>query len=107
MTNLLTYSRPIKAVPETNLWRGRLDFISVKRVATQIADEIYEDYPWSGNVKYPYESGDQEIPISDLRGVLERENKSVFEISSLEEWVAKGAVAWTPSSAGGIPSQPF
>ncbi|KAI8952323.1 hypothetical protein F4801DRAFT_599996 [Xylaria longipes] len=89
MTNLLTYSRLMKAVPDTNLWRGWLDFISVKRVAMQIADEVYEDYSWPGNVKYLYESGDQEIPISDLRGVLEREQESVFETLSLEEWVTK------------------
>jgi hybrid polyketide synthase/nonribosomal peptide synthetase ACE1 len=89
MMNLLTYSRLMKAVPDTNLWRGWLDFIDVKRVAMQIADEVYEDYSWPGNVKYLYESGDHEIPISDLKGVLEREQGSVFETLALEEWVAK------------------
>ncbi|GAP90879.1 putative hybrid NRPS PKS [Rosellinia necatrix] len=89
MMNLLTYSRLIRAVPDTNLWRGWLDFVSVKRVAMQIADEVYEDYSWPGNVKYLYESGDQEIPIADLRGVLEREQEYMFEVLSLEEWVTK------------------
>lgn len=89
MTNLLTYSRLLKAVPDTNLWRGWLDFVAVKRVAMQIADEVYEDYSWPGNVKYLYESGDQEIPISDLKGVLEREQGAVFETLALGEWVKR------------------
>ncbi|KAI1170868.1 putative hybrid NRPS/PKS enzyme [Nemania sp. FL0916] len=92
MTNLLTFSRLMKAVPDTNLWRGWLDFVAVKRVAMQIADEVYEDYSWPGNVKYLYESGDHEIPISDLKGVLEREQGEVFETLALEDWVARALI---------------
>ncbi|KAI9848698.1 MAG: putative Hybrid PKS-NRPS biosynthetic cluster [Sclerophora amabilis] len=89
MSNLLQYSRSLKAVPDTGTWKGWLDFVSVDRVAMQIADEVYEDCPWPGGIKYLFESGDQEIPLSDLRGVLEREKGMVFEKLMMEEWVAR------------------
>ncbi|KAI1505453.1 putative hybrid NRPS/PKS enzyme [Biscogniauxia marginata] len=89
MTNLLHYSRTLRAIPDTKLWRGWLDFVSVDAVAMQIADEVYEDYSWPGNVKYLYESGDHEISLSDLKGVLEREIGSRFEKVSLDEWVSR------------------
>ncbi|KAI5928470.1 PKS-NRPS hybrid [Camillea tinctor] len=89
MTNLLHYSRNMRAIPNTSLWRGWLDFVSVDAVAMQISDEVYEDYSWPGNVKYLYESGDQEISLSDLKGVLERETGTRFETISLEEWVSR------------------
>ncbi|RDL33251.1 putative hybrid nrps pks [Venustampulla echinocandica] len=90
MTNLLHYSRTIKAVPDTSLWRGYIDLVSVGRVAMDIANQVYEDYSWPGNVKYLYESGEQEILLSDIRGVLERATGgSKIETVRMEEWVSR------------------
>ena len=89
MSNLLRYSRSLKAVPDTDAWKGWLDFISVDRVAMQIADEVYEDCPWPGGIKYLFESGDREIPLSDLKAVLEREKGMVFEKLTVEDWVTR------------------
>ncbi|KAF9886948.1 hypothetical protein FE257_010689 [Aspergillus nanangensis] len=89
MTNLLQYSRALKAIPNADKWAGSLDFISADRVAMHIADEVYEDCSWPGSVKYLYESGEREIPLSDLQGVLERETGDVFEKVDMHEWVSR------------------
>ncbi|KAL5355551.1 hypothetical protein BJX96DRAFT_170776 [Aspergillus floccosus] len=89
MSNLLQYSRSMKAIPTTENWSGVLDFISADRVAMQIADEVYEDCSWPGSVKYLYESGEREIPLSDLKGVLERESDEEFEMLAMEGWVSR------------------
>ncbi|KAE8389105.1 hypothetical protein BDV23DRAFT_184809 [Aspergillus alliaceus] len=78
-----------EAIPTTENWSGVLDFISADRVAMQIADEVYEDCSWPGSVKYLYESGEREIPLSDLKGVLERESNEEFEMLAMEEWVSR------------------
>ncbi|KAI0185009.1 putative hybrid NRPS/PKS enzyme [Xylaria flabelliformis] len=89
MQNLVQFSRKIAAVPETGSWRGWLDFISVDRAAMQIVDEVYEDYSWPGHVKFLYESGEKVVALSDMKGLLERENKSVVKTVPMEEWVSK------------------
>ncbi|KAI1819734.1 PKS-NRPS hybrid [Xylaria intraflava] len=89
MENLIQFSRKIAAIPDTSSWRGWLDFISVDRAAMQIVDEVYEDYSWPGHVKYLYESGEQVVALSDMKGVLERENGSPIETVSMEEWVTR------------------
>ncbi|KAK2030524.1 PKS-NRPS hybrid [Colletotrichum zoysiae] len=89
MTNLLRFAKEIKAVPDTAAWKGWLDFVSVESAAMQIVDEVYEDYSWPGNVKYLYESGEEVIPLADLRGVLGRETRSKVEELPMEEWAAR------------------
>ncbi|KAJ2990480.1 hypothetical protein NUW58_g2929 [Xylaria curta] len=89
MENLIQFSRKIAAIPDTSSWSGWLDFISVDRAAMQIVDEVYEDYSWPGHVKYLYESGEQVVALSDMKGVLERESGSIIETVSMEEWVSK------------------
>ncbi|TWU72717.1 putative nrps-t1pks biosynthetic cluster [Metarhizium rileyi] len=89
MGNLVQYSRKIAAIPDTSSWRGSLDFISVDRAAMQIVDEVYEDYSWPGNVKYLYESGEEVVPLSNMKGFMERENGSVFKALSMKEWVKR------------------
>ncbi|KAK7984741.1 hypothetical protein PG988_002363 [Apiospora saccharicola] len=92
MTSLLRFARLTGAVPDvSDTWSGWLDLVSVERVAAEITDELYEDYSWPGTVKYLYESGDEVIPISDLRGVLERETKSPVEVLAMDEWTARAA----------------
>ncbi|KAI1749216.1 PKS-NRPS hybrid [Xylaria castorea] len=88
MENLVQFSRKIAAVPDTSAWRGWLDFISVDRVVMQIVDEVYEDYSWPGHVKYLYESGEKVVALSDMKGLLERENKIVIKTVPMEEWVS-------------------
>ncbi|KAI1478194.1 putative hybrid NRPS/PKS enzyme [Daldinia eschscholtzii] len=91
MSNMITYSRATGLVPDTSSWSGWIDMISVENVAMQISDQVYEDYSWPGNVKYLFESGEQEILISDMKGVLERENSNGSKIKtvSMEEWVSR------------------
>ncbi|KAI0817254.1 PKS-NRPS hybrid [Xylaria sp. FL0064] len=87
MENMIKFSRKIAAIPDTSAWRGWLDFISVDKAAMQIVDEVYEDYSWPGHVKHLYESGEQVVALSDMKGVLGRESGSVIETVSMEEWV--------------------
>ncbi|KAI0428566.1 PKS-NRPS hybrid [Xylaria sp. FL1042] len=89
MENMIKFSRKIAAIPDTSAWRGWLDFISVDKAAMQIVDEVYEDYSWPGHVKHLYESGEQVVALSDMKGVLGRESGSVIETVSMEEWVSR------------------
>ncbi|KAK8103678.1 uncharacterized protein PG998_010711 [Apiospora kogelbergensis] len=92
MTNLLRFARLTRAIPDvSDTWSGWLDLVAVERVAVEITDELYEDYSWPGTVKYLYESGDEVIPLSDLRGVLERETKAPVEVLDMDEWTARAA----------------
>lgn len=89
MGNLVQFSRKMAAIPNTSLWRGWLDIISVDRAAMQIVDEVYKDYSWPGHVKYLYESGEEVVPLSDLKGVMEREHGSIFKTVLMKEWVER------------------
>ncbi|KAI1463640.1 putative hybrid NRPS/PKS enzyme [Daldinia caldariorum] len=91
MSNMFKYSRANGLVPDTKSWSGWIDMISVESVAMQIADQVYEDYSWPGNVKYLYESGEQEVRISDMKGVLERESSSGLKVKtvSMDEWISR------------------
>ncbi|KAI1800660.1 putative hybrid NRPS/PKS enzyme [Daldinia bambusicola] len=91
MSNMFKYSRATGLVPDTKSWSGWIDMISVESVAMQIADQVYEDYSWPGNVKYLYESGEQEVLISDMKGVLEREGSNGLKVKTapMDEWVSR------------------
>ena len=90
MSNVLAYSRATRLVPDTSSWQGWIDMVSVESVAMEIADQVYEDYSWPGNVKYLFESGEQEIPLSDIKGVLEREDGGWSQVDTvtMKEWVS-------------------
>lgn len=89
MMNLFRYAREVKAVPNMDLWKGWLDMVSVECVAMTILDQVYEDDLSPNGVKFLFESGEREINLSDLKGVLEREMGEKVETVSLDMWVER------------------
>ncbi|GJC80299.1 polyketide synthase-nonribosomal peptide synthetase [Colletotrichum liriopes] len=89
ISNLLHYSRDIKAMADVSSWNGWLDFITVEAAAMQVVDEVYKDYSWPGRVAYLYESGEEIVPLTDLRATLEREAGCEFEVLAMDEWATR------------------
>ncbi|KAF4824807.1 Polyketide synthase-nonribosomal peptide synthetase [Colletotrichum siamense] len=89
ISNLLHYSRDIKAMPDVSSWNGWLDFITVEGAAMQVVDEVYKDYSWPGRVAYLYESGEEIVPLTDLKATLERDTGCEFEVLAMDEWATR------------------
>ncbi|KAI6472412.1 putative Hybrid PKS-NRPS biosynthetic cluster [Pyricularia oryzae] len=89
ISNLMHYSRELRCIPEVCAWNGWLDFVAVETAASEIVDEVYRDFSWPGHVCYLYQSGDDIIPLADLRSTLQREAGCEFEVLKMDEWVAR------------------
>ncbi|KAH9228729.1 hypothetical protein K456DRAFT_1846055 [Colletotrichum gloeosporioides 23] len=89
ISNLLHYSRDIKAMPDVSSWNGWLDFITVEGAAMQVVDEVYKDYSWPGRVAYLYESGEEIVPLTDLKATLEHDTGCEFEVLAMDEWATR------------------
>nr|CAG28798.1 putative polyketide synthase/peptide synthetase [Pyricularia grisea] len=89
ISNLMHYSRELRCIPEVCAWNGWLDFVAVETAASEIVDEVYRDFSWPGHVCYLYQSGDEIIPLPDLRSTLQREAGCEFEVLKMDEWVAR------------------
>lgn len=90
LQNLLKYSRMMKAVPVSENLRGALDLISVEHVTEGIVEEVTENCPEAeGMVRYTHQTGDVELPISGMKGFLEREMGEVIETLPIGEWALK------------------
>ena len=95
MSNLLKYSRMMRATPHSSLWGGYFDFISVGRAVSEILTHVYNDNSASlgSPLTYVFESSELEIPVSDMRSVLEREEGEAFDQLPVREWVKKAEEA--------------
>ncbi|KAJ0385182.1 hypothetical protein COL922a_006852 [Colletotrichum nupharicola] len=89
ISNLLHYSRDIKAMPDVSSWNGWLDFITVEGAAMHVVDEVYKDYSWPGRVAYLYESGEEIVPLTDLKATLEHDTGCEFEVLAMDEWATR------------------
>lgn len=92
MHNLLKFSRLLKAVPESDQWKGYLDFISVEHTASGILQEVLNaqsEDATSAPLKYFHQSGDLVIPLASLKEFFEKESGSSFEPMRLGEWVGR------------------
>nr|AFI23580.1 PKS-NRPS hybrid [Colletotrichum higginsianum] len=87
VSNLLKYAEKVKAVPDMGLWKGWLDFVSDETTAMQIVDEVYEDCSWPGHVRYFYQSGEEMIPLSNLRGFLGNKIGGNVDVLPMNDWL--------------------
>ncbi|KAI9693988.1 MAG: putative Hybrid PKS-NRPS biosynthetic cluster [Bathelium mastoideum] len=94
MSNLLNFSKKMRKVPKSPAWKGSLDFVGVETVASQILDEVkHDNAPFTGTVRYVYESGDLEIAVQDMQRSLEKETGERFETLNVGEWTRAAKAA--------------
>ncbi|KAI0412784.1 putative polyketide synthase [Xylaria grammica] len=93
MTNMLRFSRRLKAVPTSQSWRGSLDFISVENTASGIIDVVTTNTSARGyGPDFVHHSGDEIIPIDRLKEHMENLDGSPYRAIPLVEWT-ESAVA--------------
>ncbi|KAI9771201.1 MAG: putative Hybrid PKS-NRPS biosynthetic cluster [Geoglossum umbratile] len=90
MSNILTFSLPMQAIPKSDAWTGTFDFTSVERTAEDIVlavrSQNAEDTDTS-EVIYIFESGEMEYSISDMDSTMERETGINMQLLPIAEWV--------------------
>lgn len=90
MTNLLNFSRLMKAVPLSTSWHGYFDFISVDLVAQSIVREVCDHKePSMSRITFLHHSGELEIPVPVMKDYLEREAGAKFETLPLSQWAVE------------------
>lgn len=97
MSNMLKFGRMMKAVPDTSIWKGSLDFISVEQAAKSILKELIGGHsagglttaPTSPPLNHVHQSGELVIPVGDMQSFLEMESRASFEVLSLRAWIDK------------------
>lgn len=88
MSNLLKYSRLMKAIPKSEYMHGTFDFISVEKVATEIVSVVSGGIS-SLSITYMFESGELQIPIDNMVAAMEQDSGENFRALGVAEWVAK------------------
>ncbi|KAK2003782.1 putative polyketide synthetase [Colletotrichum falcatum] len=89
VSSLIHYSHETKSVPDVSAWSGWLDFVAVETAAMEVVDEVYKDYSWPGGVAYSYQSGQEIVPLTELRATLEREAGCEFEVLKMDDWATR------------------
>ncbi|CAG7931952.1 unnamed protein product [Penicillium olsonii] len=90
MGNVMRYAKETQKLPDSSLWTGVFDLISVESAASQILDRVYESsVPASraSDVTYCYESGEMEIGRDEIMPLLESGTGLGFEVVSLGDWI--------------------
>ncbi|KAL8893752.1 MAG: hypothetical protein Q9192_004960 [Flavoplaca navasiana] len=101
--SVLRYSKMMKAVPDLAGSSGAFDFIHVDTVAREIVasctvggEEEEEETVSEGEnkvdggrgLKYVHHSGEEIVPVDQLKGYLESSAGGSFKVLSIKEWVA-------------------
>jgi hybrid polyketide synthase / nonribosomal peptide synthetase ACE1 len=84
MTNILTYSLRMQAIPDPAAWNGTFDFISVEKVAEDIVLSTRSEN--TTGVTYLFESGEVMIPIKDMDSSFARDTRMQMEVLPAYEW---------------------
>lgn len=92
--SILRYSRLMKAVPDLTGSMGAFDFIHVDTISKHIANSAVasadKKQPQSDNVlNYIHQSGEEVVPIDQLKEYLEGSAIGSFSVLPLKEWVSK------------------
>ncbi|KAJ3534043.1 hypothetical protein NM208_g7715 [Fusarium decemcellulare] len=88
MSNMMKYSRQIKAIPDSTAWSGHFDFISVQSVArTIITDVVGGTGKLLDGTRYRYESGEIEIGMDEVQDLMEMGTGESFTVLSVDEWI--------------------
>ncbi|KAI9768100.1 MAG: putative Hybrid PKS-NRPS biosynthetic cluster [Geoglossum simile] len=84
MSNMLTYSLQMQAVPKSAAWSGTFDFISVEKAAEDIVLSTCRENP--AGMTYLFESGEVIIPITDMDQNFAKDTGMQMQVLPATEW---------------------
>ncbi|KAJ5327638.1 Acyl transferase/acyl hydrolase/lysophospholipase [Penicillium brevicompactum] len=90
MGNVMRYAKETQKLPDSSLWTGVFDLISVESAASQLLEIVYQSglsEARANHVTYIYESGEMEIGRDEIMPLLESGTGLGFQIVALEDWV--------------------
>lgn len=95
MTNLLNFSRSLALVPQFKSLDGYLNLVPVERVAYNIVQTLLANNNASINAQpiFVHQIGRLDIPLSNMKEHLEREDGRRFAARPLPEWVGRARTA--------------
>jgi hybrid polyketide synthase / nonribosomal peptide synthetase ACE1 len=94
MHNIIKFSREMKAVPEFPSWEGYLDFITVDRAAAGIiAKSIDSKKSWEDGVVYYHQSGEVQLPLTDMHAFMEKQSGTSYRSITLANWIGEAETA--------------
>jgi hybrid polyketide synthase/nonribosomal peptide synthetase ACE1 len=96
MGNVMRYAKQTQKLPDSSLWSGVFDLISVQTAARQLLAAVHqsgESTPWTDSVSYLYESGETTIGRDEIMPLMESGTGQEFQIVAIEEWVSSAEEA--------------
>lgn len=90
MDNVMRYSKETQQLPDSALWTGVFDLISVQSAASQLLEAVHESGvsgQHTTSARYLYESGELEIGRDEIMPLLESGTGLNFKVVALEDWV--------------------
>ncbi|OQE05273.1 hypothetical protein PENVUL_c026G08771 [Penicillium vulpinum] len=90
MGNVMRFTKETQKVPDSSLWTGVFDLISVQSAASQLLEAVYQSGVTelaTKSVNYLYEAGEMTIGRDEIMPLMELGSGEQFEIVSLDEWV--------------------
>jgi hybrid polyketide synthase/nonribosomal peptide synthetase ACE1 len=87
MSNILKYAALTKSVPESGLFSGYLDFVSVEGAARSILETaMLGDETIPGDVRYVYQAGERVVGMNQIESGLGLSSDNVRKLP-LAEWI--------------------
>jgi hybrid polyketide synthase/nonribosomal peptide synthetase ACE1 len=89
MGNVMRFIKETQKVPDSSLWSGGFDLISVQSAASQLLEVVHQSGTTEAGetVTYLYESGEMKIGRDEVMPLMESGTGQQFQIVSLGEWV--------------------
>ena len=86
---IFSLSRAMKAVPDTDPWKGYFDLISEKRAADQVLDSIFRKTIEDSNagVRFSHVCGETRFYVGELKEYMEKTEGVAFQQLPWKEWV--------------------
>ncbi|KAJ5503746.1 Acyl transferase/acyl hydrolase/lysophospholipase [Penicillium fimorum] len=91
MGNVMRFAKETQKLPDSSLWSGVFDLISVQSAASQLLEAVDQSgvsEPATKSVTYLYESGETKIGRDEIMPLMESGSGHQFQVVSLDEWVA-------------------
>ncbi|CAI7658829.1 unnamed protein product [Penicillium glandicola] len=90
MGNVMRFTKETQKVPDSSLWSGVFDLISVQSAASQLLEAVHQSGITelaTDSVTYLYESGETKIGRDEIMPLMESGSAQQFHIVPLNEWV--------------------
>ncbi|KAI1100045.1 hypothetical protein F4804DRAFT_348896 [Jackrogersella minutella] len=93
--NLIGYCRQLRAIPAglEGWWKGWIDLVSVDTVAEGIMQHVFEPAPDEEIPIYVHHSGENQIPVEELKLYLEKESGVGFGLLPVQAWIGRAIQA--------------